>query len=109
MSTKSDAGREALQRACRVVDGNLDRLCRLLGVPRVALCDWLAGRGEPPLPVFLRAVDLIDDADGGSEQTRKQAGSVVVDLRASTSGRCTLCAARYRCDACAHHAAPGGR
>jgi hypothetical protein len=102
----NDARREALQRACHVVDGNLEKLRRLLGVPRVALCDWLAGRDEPPLPVFLRAVDLIDEAGGASRQIQKQVGPLPVDSRAGTSGRCALCAARYRCDACTHHGEP---
>jgi hypothetical protein len=60
--------REALYRAYYAVDEDLERLRFLLGVPLMKLCDWLAGRSPPPLPVFLRAVDVI--VEEGHEGTQ---------------------------------------
>jgi hypothetical protein len=54
-----NARREALHRAYQTVDEDFERLRILLGVPVISLCNWLAGRTPPPLPVFLRAVDVI--------------------------------------------------
>jgi hypothetical protein len=58
----ADVRREALHRAYCAVDEDLERLRFLLGVPLMSLCEWLAGRAVPPLPVFLRAVDVIVEA-----------------------------------------------
>ncbi len=68
----NEVRREALHRAYYAVDQNLERLRCLLGVRPMPLCDWLAGRVDTPLVVFLRAVDLIMDADCDAEQTRRQ-------------------------------------
>lgn len=55
--------REALYRAYYALDEDLEQLRLLLGVPILTLCDWLEGRARAPLPIFLKAVDLIVDAD----------------------------------------------
>jgi hypothetical protein len=50
---------EAVRRAARLVN-DTHQLRILLGVALHDLRDWLEGRGNPPIPVFLKAVDLID-------------------------------------------------
>jgi hypothetical protein len=67
--TDFNVRREALHRAYYAVDEDLERLRFLLGVPLMSLCDWLAGRSPPPLPVFLRAVDVIVQAERQGEET----------------------------------------
>jgi hypothetical protein len=47
-----------LHRACEIL-GGLDRLARHLGVPRAALARWIDGSEEPPLKIFLAAVDIV--------------------------------------------------
>jgi hypothetical protein len=47
-----------LHRACEVL-GGLDALSRHLGVPAATLTRWIGGAAEPPLDVFLRAVDIV--------------------------------------------------
>lgn len=47
-----------LLRAAEIL-GGLDELSAYLGVPRPQLLMWLAGAGEPPLPPFLLAVDVV--------------------------------------------------
>lgn len=49
---------KALMRAAAIVGGR-QRLREQLHVPMTALDHWLAGREEPPLDVFLKAVDII--------------------------------------------------
>jgi hypothetical protein len=46
-----------LHRACIEV-GGIGPLAKALGVPRRAVMSWLDGE-EPPMDIFLRAVDLI--------------------------------------------------
>jgi len=55
---------EAVRRAAAVVD-NLYYLGALLNASIEELHGWLAGRGNPPVKVFLKAVDIIE-RDGGS-------------------------------------------
>lgn len=50
---------EAVRRAAAVVD-NLYRLGAQLNASIDELHDWLAGRGNPPVNVFLKAVDIIE-------------------------------------------------
>jgi hypothetical protein len=47
-----------LHRACEVL-GGLDALSRHLDVPAATLTRWIGGAEEPPLDVFLRAVDIV--------------------------------------------------
>ena len=47
-----------LHRACEVL-GTLDALSRQLNVPAPALARWISGLEQPPLDVFLRAVDIV--------------------------------------------------
>jgi hypothetical protein len=55
---------EALQ-----VVGDMSRLAALLGVRKEKLCGWLCGEEQPPLEVFLSALDLI--ADGPYVDSRR--------------------------------------
>jgi hypothetical protein len=50
---------EAMRRAANII-GSPETLRALLGVPMRDLGDWLAGRGNPSLDAFLKAVDIID-------------------------------------------------
>jgi hypothetical protein len=65
-----DVRREALQRAYYAVDEDLERLRILLGVPLMTLCEWLAGRAEPSLSAFLKAVDVIVDPPQPAQRGR---------------------------------------
>jgi hypothetical protein len=47
-----------LQRACEVL-GGLQPLAAHLGVAAADLARWIDARGEPPLHVFLAAVDVV--------------------------------------------------
>ena len=47
-----------LQRACEVL-GGLDALARHLRVAPADLARWIDARGQPPLDVFLAAVDVV--------------------------------------------------
>jgi len=47
-----------LHRACEVV-GGLDALSRHLDVPAATLARWIGGLEQPPLNVFLAAVDIV--------------------------------------------------
>jgi hypothetical protein len=47
-----------LHRACLKL-GGLEALARHLSVPPKKLEDWLTGKTEAPLDIFLRAVDVI--------------------------------------------------
>lgn len=47
-----------LIRAAEIL-GGLDALSAYLSVPRGDLLAWMAGAGEPPLPSFLLAVDVV--------------------------------------------------
>jgi hypothetical protein len=47
-----------LHRACQIV-GGVEHLAARLRVPTVTLYRWLDGDGEPPTPVFLKAVDIV--------------------------------------------------
>jgi hypothetical protein len=48
------------QKAAELAGGN-KKLARLLRVPLAELEKWSAGAAEPPLPVFLKAIDLVLD------------------------------------------------
>lgn len=47
-----------LQRACEVL-GGVQPLAKHLGVASVDLAAWIDARGQPPLQVFLAAVDIV--------------------------------------------------
>jgi len=47
-----------LHRACEVL-GSLDALSRQLNVPAPTLARWIGGLEQPPLDVFLKAVDIV--------------------------------------------------
>ena len=47
-----------LHRACEVL-GSLDALSRQLNVPAPKLTRWISGLEQPPLDVFLAAVDIV--------------------------------------------------
>jgi hypothetical protein len=49
---------KALHRACVVVGGS-DKLAARLGVPEMALRDWMEGRDEPSEEAFLATVELL--------------------------------------------------
>jgi hypothetical protein len=58
-----------LQKAVETA-GSQKKLARLLRVPLVDLEKWIAGKDEPPMAVFLKAVDLVLDdttSPGASE------------------------------------------
>lgn len=52
--------RRTLQKAAELVGGNRP-LARRLRVPLGELEKWISGGGEPPMAIFLRAVDLVLD------------------------------------------------
>jgi hypothetical protein len=56
--TKVTVYARTLHRACEVL-GGLDALSRHLGVPTNALTRWIGGAEQPPLEVFLAAVDVV--------------------------------------------------
>lgn len=39
--------------------GGPDRLAACLGVTEARLQEWLEGHGEPPVDIYLRALDLV--------------------------------------------------
>ena len=47
-----------LHRACQVL-GGLDALSRHLRVPAATLTRWIGGSEQPPLDIFLAAVDVV--------------------------------------------------
>jgi hypothetical protein len=47
-----------LHRACEML-GGLDALSRHLSVPAATLARWIGGLEQPPLDVFLKAVDIV--------------------------------------------------
>jgi hypothetical protein len=47
-----------LHRACEVL-GSLDALSRQLNVPAPTLARWIGGLEQPPLDMFLKAVDIV--------------------------------------------------
>ena len=49
---------KVLHRACQIA-GGVERLALRLRVPVPTLYRWLDGDGEPPTPIFLRAVDIV--------------------------------------------------
>jgi hypothetical protein len=57
-----------LQKAAEAAGGQ-KKLARLLRVPLIDLQKWIADKDEPPMAVFLKAVDLVLDATspGGNE------------------------------------------
>lgn len=57
-----------LQRACEIL-GGVRQLAEHLRVDRDELASWIDARGEPPLDVFLAAVDVVllhSERSGGS-------------------------------------------
>ena len=57
-----------LQKAAEAAGGH-KKLARILRVPLIDLEKWIADKDEPPMAVFLKAVDLVLDesSPGGSE------------------------------------------
>jgi hypothetical protein len=47
-----------LHRACEVL-GGMDALSRHLDVPAATLTRWIGGADQPPLKIFLAAVDVV--------------------------------------------------
>lgn len=47
-----------LHRACELL-GGLDALSRHLGLPAATIARWIGGVEEPPVEVFLAAVDIV--------------------------------------------------
>jgi hypothetical protein len=47
-----------LHRACELLGGT-QALSRHLGVPAATLSRWIGGVEEPPLQIFLKAVDVV--------------------------------------------------
>ena len=43
------------------VSGGAKKLARLLRVPLADLQKWMAGAATPPMPVFLKAIDVVLD------------------------------------------------
>lgn len=65
-----------LIRAAEIL-GGLDQLSAYLTVPRANLLAWMAGAGEPPLPPFLLAVDVVlEDSEtygvGGRREAQRE-------------------------------------
>ena len=52
-----------LQKATELTGGQ-KKLARLLRVPLSELENWIADKDEPPMAIFLRAVDLVLDETG---------------------------------------------
>jgi hypothetical protein len=52
-----------LQKASEL-SGGQKKLARLLRVPQSDLENWIADKDEPPMAIFLRAVDLVLDETG---------------------------------------------
>lgn len=50
--------RRTLQKAAELAGGD-KALARRLRVPLVELDKWIAGSGQPPMAIFLRAVDMV--------------------------------------------------
>jgi hypothetical protein len=67
---------KALQRAQTLLGGPW-QLQMFLRVPSSELAAWMSGESDPPLPVFLRVVDLLLDGDrAAGRQTPVIPGSV---------------------------------
>ena len=49
---------KVLHRACQLA-GGVEKLAARLRVPVATLFRWLDGEAEPPIPVFLKAVDMV--------------------------------------------------
>jgi hypothetical protein len=67
-SSRATVHSRALQRACEV-RGGLHELAHHLRVSPVELSSWIEARAQPPLEVFLAAVDIVllyADRGGGS-------------------------------------------
>ena len=54
-----------LQKAAEAAGGQ-KKLARVLRVPLAELEKWIADKGEPPMAIFLKAVDLVLDETGSS-------------------------------------------
>jgi hypothetical protein len=58
----------ALRRAADILGGK-DELRAALHVPLRSLEDWLDGRSEPPMDIFLKAVDILSTPTGSAPAT----------------------------------------
>ena len=61
-----------LHRACQIA-GSVERLAVRLRVPSVSLLRWLEADGEPPIPVFLKAVDIVLSAESSRSEAPQAA------------------------------------
>jgi hypothetical protein len=57
-SSRATVYSRTLHRACEVL-GGMAQLSNHLNVPVSALTDWISGKEDPPLDVFLKAVDVV--------------------------------------------------
>lgn len=57
-SSRATVYARTLQRACEVL-GGIQQLSNHLRVPTSALNRWMSGEEDPPLDVFLAAVDVV--------------------------------------------------
>lgn len=57
-SSKVTVYARTLHRACEVL-GGMQPLSRQLGISSSVLALWITGKEDPPLPVFLAAVDIV--------------------------------------------------
>ena len=63
---------KVLHRACQIT-GGVDKLAARLRVPVATLYRWLDGEAEPPVPVFLRAVDIVMPTWGPEDEALARA------------------------------------
>ena len=57
-SSRATVYTRTLQRACEVL-GGVEQLAAHLRVPASSLAHWIEGKEDPPLHVFLAAVDVV--------------------------------------------------
>ncbi len=58
LSTGASVHARTLHRACEVL-GGMDATSRHFGVSPEALARWIGGAEDPPLEIFLKAVDVV--------------------------------------------------
>jgi len=72
----------ALQRAADILGGK-DQLRATLRVPMRRLAEWLDGAAEPPMHVFLKAVDIISGPASGTAPTAASVRARVLTRRSA--------------------------
>jgi hypothetical protein len=63
---------KVLHRACQIT-GGVEKLAARLRVPSATLYRWLDGEAEPPIPVFLKAVDIVLPSWGPEDEALARA------------------------------------